>query len=219
MSTPKQIAASRANGAKSKGPVTPQGKINSSRNSIRHGLLAETVVLEAEDKAQFLQLLEELFEEHQPTTPTERMLVETIAVARWRQDRVWGMQKVALDHDIANSDSATSNPLRAVLSLRGSAETVRSHELLLRYEIALDRQLSRAIMRLQQLQERTPAKRTQQLVENPPEVGRTAGSAAGRPAGPQTSRLPANSTKLPSIVSLHPDDPKIPDSRRNRSNP
>jgi hypothetical protein len=38
MRTPKQIAASRANGAKSKGPVTAQGKRNFSRNSTRHGM-------------------------------------------------------------------------------------------------------------------------------------------------------------------------------------
>jgi hypothetical protein len=45
MSTPKQIAASRANGARSKGPVTDQGKRNSSRNSTRHDLFAETIRL------------------------------------------------------------------------------------------------------------------------------------------------------------------------------
>jgi hypothetical protein len=53
MSTPKQIAASRANGAKSKGPVTPQGKRNSSRNSTRHGIFAATIVLETENTEAF----------------------------------------------------------------------------------------------------------------------------------------------------------------------
>lgn len=85
------------------------------------------------------------------------MLAETIAVARWRQDPIWGMQKVALDHDIANCDSATLNPLRVVLSLRGPAERVRSHELLLRYATALDRQISRSLLRLHQLQDRRSA--------------------------------------------------------------
>ena len=84
MRTPKQLAASRANGAKSKGPVTDQGKINSSRNSTRHGLLAATIVLEAEQTEPFLELVQELYEEHQPATPTEMMLVDTIASARWR---------------------------------------------------------------------------------------------------------------------------------------
>src|SRR5580704_7413043 len=110
MRTPKQTEASRANGAKSKGPVTPQGKINSSRNSTRHGMFADTIVLEAEDREPFLQLLDELFEEHQPRTRTEVMLVETLAAARWRQDRIWGMQKVAFDYDVASAASlATLN--------------------------------------------------------------------------------------------------------------
>ena len=60
MRTPKQIAASRANGARSKGPVTAQGKRNSSRNSIRHGLFADTIVLEEEKKDEFFELLHEL---------------------------------------------------------------------------------------------------------------------------------------------------------------
>ena len=155
MSTPKQIAASRTNGAKSKGPVTPQGKLNSSRNSTRHGLLAETIVLEAEHTGPFLEMVRELCEEHQPSTPTENMMLETIASARWRQDRIWEMQKTAFDYDIASSDSATGPPVvRAVLALRNSPESVRTHELLLRYEIALDRQISRSLLRLQQLQDR-----------------------------------------------------------------
>jgi hypothetical protein len=154
MRTPKQTEASRANGAKSKGPVTPQGKINSSRNSTRHGMFADTIVLEAEDREPFLQLLVELFEEHQPRTRTEVMLVETLAAARWRQDRIWGMQKVAFDYDVASAASlATLNPLRAVLAMR-NPESARTHELLLRYEIALDRQISRSLLRLYQLQDR-----------------------------------------------------------------
>src|SRR5580704_1217365 len=101
MRTAKQIQASRANGARSNGPVPAQGKYNSSRNSIRHGLLAETIVLDDEKEDEFLELLEALFEEHQPQTPTEAMLVDTIAAAIWRQGRIGGMQKVAFDHDIA----------------------------------------------------------------------------------------------------------------------
>jgi hypothetical protein len=158
MSTPKQISVSRANGAKSKGPVTDQGKLNSSRNSTRHGLLAATIVLEAEQTEPFLEMVQELYEEHRPETPTEKMLVETIASARWRQDRIWEMQKAAFDEDIASSDSPSDyDPLRAVLALRKSPDSVRSHELLLRYETALDRQISRSLLRLHQLQDRRAA--------------------------------------------------------------
>jgi hypothetical protein len=41
MSSPSQIAASRANGRKSRGPRTAAGKAASSRNALRHGLTAD----------------------------------------------------------------------------------------------------------------------------------------------------------------------------------
>ncbi len=88
MRTAKQIAASRANGARSKGPVTPVGKANSSRNSTRHGMFADTLVLEKENPPQFHELFNELLDEYQPSTRTQMMLVETIVAARWRQRRI-----------------------------------------------------------------------------------------------------------------------------------
>jgi hypothetical protein len=169
MRTPKQIAASRANGARSKGPVTAQGKRNSSRNSIRHGLLAESVVLREEDKPRFLAELNELIAEHEPATPTEHTLVETIHVANWRRSRIWGMQKENFDHDVASSDVETDSPaLCAVLSLRSSPDSIRSHELLLRYEVAFDRQMSRALLRLQKLQEKREGRNTPAEPQNSP---------------------------------------------------
>lgn len=42
MSSQAKIAASRANGRKSRGPRTPAGKSNASRNAFRHGLAATT---------------------------------------------------------------------------------------------------------------------------------------------------------------------------------
>jgi hypothetical protein len=217
MSTPKQIAASRANGAKSKGPATPEGKLVSSRNSTRHGLFAENIVLEAEDTGRFIELVESLFEEHNPRTPTERLLVENIAAARWRQWRIWGMQKVAFDHEVASPSTTNDPPLRAVLAWKNSAESIRTHELLLRYEIALDRQISRSLLRLQQLQDREakrkeesvarpepeeiiPAERTQQ----PPEKKQPVTVAVANPSS--TPAKPA----LQATSSDRPEHPKLP---------
>ena len=170
MSTPKQIAASRANGAKSKGPVTSEGKSNSSRNSTRHGLFAEDIVLEAEKTDAFLELVESLFEEHNPSTPTQRLLVENIAAARWRQWRIWGMQKVAFDHEVAAPSITGDPPLKAVLAWKNSPDSMRVHELLLRYEIALDRQISRSLLRLLQLKAQDREAQPIQPVEQEPKA-------------------------------------------------
>src|SRR5215471_19560472 len=95
----KQIEASRANGRLSRGPVTEEGKRKSSRNSVRHGLLASSVVCKSENESRFLEFLHQLMEEHQPATETQHMLVETMAASRWRLLRTWEMQRTALEWD------------------------------------------------------------------------------------------------------------------------
>jgi hypothetical protein len=93
--------------------------------------------------------------EYRPTTASQVSLVETMAVARWRQLRVWGAQKTAMDRDMALQDPNVGPPsVRALVALRGSPESSCPPEVLLRYEIAFDRQFSRALTRLLALQSR-----------------------------------------------------------------
>jgi hypothetical protein len=153
MSSEKQLQASRINGALSRGPVTEKGKRNSSRNSTRHGLLAQTVVLAEEAEDRFQELLAAYMDEYQPRAASQVSLVETMAVARWRQLRVWGAQKTAMDRDMALQDQNVGPAsVRALLALRGSPESSCPPDVLLRYEIAFDRQFSRALTRLMALQ-------------------------------------------------------------------
>jgi hypothetical protein len=53
----KRAAAARANGAKSRRPVTAQGRANSSRNSLRHGLRARTHGVVDQDSVDHLTAL------------------------------------------------------------------------------------------------------------------------------------------------------------------
>jgi hypothetical protein len=82
MSTERQKNASRANGRKSHGLTTAEGKLASSRNAITHGMLSTTIVLKGESTDRFLGLLAALLEEFQPQTPFEESLIENMAVVR-----------------------------------------------------------------------------------------------------------------------------------------
>ena len=95
--TEKQREAVRANGRKSRGPVTAQGKANSSRNATRHGILANTIVLDEESRAGFFcQELKALRTFFKPSTIIESTLVENMAISRWRQARVWRLERMGL---------------------------------------------------------------------------------------------------------------------------
>ena len=155
MRTERQIEASRANGARSRGPVTPEGKRNSSRNSTRHGMLAESVVLEGESQERFVELLAEIDGELQPETPVEHALVQKMAVAQWRQFRLWTLEKTAIDHQIRKqAETVGCNEHKATcasLAFRALADESRSLDLFHRYDSLCDRQYLRAHKRFLEL--------------------------------------------------------------------
>jgi hypothetical protein len=101
MRTQAQIEASRANGRRSQGPVTPEGKARSSQNAYRHGLLAHTMVLRTEDKEAFGQYLDQHLEHWKPFDDVELNLVEEMVGAAWRGRRAAGMQTMVYDAEIA----------------------------------------------------------------------------------------------------------------------
>jgi hypothetical protein len=171
MRTENQKQAARANGAKSRGPITPEGKLASSRNALTHGMLAGTVVLRGESEERFNLLVAALHDELQPQTTVEITLVENMAVARWRQMRIWGMEKANLEHemraqaearfatedDSTEGDPAEDSATRCALAFRALSDDSRSLELINRYESRYDRQYLRAHRRfLELVDRRTP---------------------------------------------------------------
>jgi hypothetical protein len=160
MSSLRRIDASRANGAKSRGPITAEGKLNSSRNATRHGLLARTVVLDGEDVEAFTQLLQALTEQFNPSGPVENALIETMAVARWREMRLWAMEKAGLAHQIALEPEAVDPITKAALAFKTLSDQSRSMELINRYETRYDRQFNRCLVRLTALKNNDFSKRT-----------------------------------------------------------
>ena len=147
MPSDKQIAASRANGAKSRGPVTPEGKRRSSRSNtdrtnVERAMLARTVVLDGESRDRFHALLTSLQDELQPKTAVENLLIHKMAAAHWRLMRVWAMEKAS----IAQGPTA---PGIADAAARDALAFSKSNAHMNEYEMRFDRQFTRALDRFE----------------------------------------------------------------------
>jgi hypothetical protein len=80
--------ASRRNGAKSRGPKTPEGKARASQNALKHGFRAQKhIVLPDEDAAEFAALEAALIEELAPEGALQSVLAQRIVAAAWRLAR------------------------------------------------------------------------------------------------------------------------------------
>jgi hypothetical protein len=93
MRTDKQTEASRANGARSRGPVTPEGKARAALNSTRHSLLGRAILMEGESRTRFENLVQLLNEALQPETAIDHLLVGKLAASHWRQLRIWNLER------------------------------------------------------------------------------------------------------------------------------
>ena len=194
MTTSRKSESARANGAKSRGPITPEGKLASSQNATQHGIFSRTMVLGCESQNRFEQVLAELKEQVQPRNSRESGYVEIMAIARWRQMRVWAVQKAAIELEMARAESAHLESIRAesaglesesdVASETAAAEltpvvlaTLAYRSLsdnsfldkLHRYETYYDRQFAKAQAAIQKLrrQELLDAKESVFLPSNP----------------------------------------------------
>jgi hypothetical protein len=95
--TQKLLDANRENAQKSTGPKSETGKKASSANSVKHGLLADGLVFEAEEQErQFAEFMDQLMGDIMPDGALQSMLVEEIAVCWWRLQTAlrWEMEAV-----------------------------------------------------------------------------------------------------------------------------
>jgi low affinity Fe/Cu permease len=92
LSTSAQFAANQSNAQHSTGPKTPEGKAVVAQNNFRHGFTGAFRVLDWENQEEYRLLHAALEKEHQPATPTEEMLVETMAHSYWLRKRALILQ-------------------------------------------------------------------------------------------------------------------------------
>jgi hypothetical protein len=154
MPSQKQIEASRANGARSRGPVTPEGKRRSSQNARKHGLLAQQIVVGEEGHDEFENAMEEHISLLKPENNVELTIVENIVSAFWRTRRLWVIEARLMEQRIG--DQRTGDDIDrlagAFTALAASGELA----LLERYEARLHRMYRRSIQNLRLLREMNP---------------------------------------------------------------
>jgi hypothetical protein len=83
-----QAEINEANAQHSTGPKTADGKKRSSLNALRHGLTGQLVVMPTEDLEAYQRHLASFTDEYHPKGATEAHLVQALADASWRLNRV-----------------------------------------------------------------------------------------------------------------------------------
>src|SRR5258708_6935411 len=100
MSTQRKIDSARANGAKSHGPITEQGRKKSSMNALKHGITARTVLFSNDNHAEYDVLLESYVQSLQPIDPFEMDLVVEMVNTKWQQRRVQKFETELFDREM-----------------------------------------------------------------------------------------------------------------------
>ena len=96
--SPAQVEAARRNGARSRGPVTAEGKERASRDALKHGLDAlRHLVLEGEAPEGLEELAARLMDEVGVRSELEARLARRLAVAFWKGERAERMEVALLD--------------------------------------------------------------------------------------------------------------------------
>ncbi len=143
--TPEGKAVSAANSARSTGPVTPEGKARVSRNALRHGLAA-AVVMPDECRDAFEATLAGLREEFQPRTWSENRFLEIMAADDWRRSRSWYMENIHLSRAADAQESSEAPAVRAALGFGALAERSNILQILHRYEVRNSRDFLRHLL-------------------------------------------------------------------------
>src|ERR1700730_4849179 len=158
MTSELKAATSRANGAKSHGPKTPEGKEKSSRNSLVHGFTSKkTVVLKCENESDFQTMLGHYADTYQPGSPVEKDLVAEMVACRWRMLRLRMIETALIDSEMDREPPEGETPedpgYQLAFAFRRLVDESRAISLASRYESRLHRIHERSHRTLRELQQ------------------------------------------------------------------
>ena len=217
--SPEQLAANRANAARSTGPRSPEGKAHSARNARKHGFTASTfAVVRLEDINEIAHLTDDAVAVYQPVNSQELFAVERIALAQQSMLRAARLESglfttclndtldqkdrpmVFLAPDMVDGDTeVTRQQNRNYLLAEGftlAAKASNVWSLFLRYQAQAERQYRRAVEEFDRLQALRPELPNEPISEPPPEpqpepTEPTCPPSESNPIGAETAPRPA----------------------------
>jgi hypothetical protein len=152
----KRLAANRANGALSRGPITPEGKARSSQNATKHGLQSNLVVLRNENKEAYQTVLQSYYDRFKPVDQVECGLIEEMVAAYWRTRRALAIEMNMMDNEMDARPTAP-NELDRLSGAFGELATGPKMAVLQRYQTRLHRLHSRLLRDFVILRQAIPA--------------------------------------------------------------
>lgn len=142
--TPAQIAASRANGRRSRGPKTASGKRRSRLNALKHGLRSATIhSLPKEEAIGAQTLMDAIHERLLPADDAERELAEAIVAALWRLRRARQIERELMAP--RSEKPAETDPGAMAQAFIRDSHGPRTLDLLLRYRTQAVNELGRLL--------------------------------------------------------------------------
>ncbi|MEZ5865173.1 MAG: hypothetical protein R3D25_14330 [Geminicoccaceae bacterium] len=142
--TPAQIAASRANGRRSKGPKTDPGKRRSRLNAVKHGLRSKIMRPRPGDEtAAAKALTDAVLERLQPADDAERELADGVVAALWRMRRATQIECEVLG--LRPGEPEAREPNVVARAFVRQSHGPRTLELLLRYRTQAVGELGRLL--------------------------------------------------------------------------
>jgi hypothetical protein len=160
MSSELKSATSRANGAKSHGPKSPETRAISSQNALRHGFTAcNTTLLKCENPDEFEDSIAQHFSAYHPADAAQEALVNEMISARWRMRRLRVVETQLIDLEMLRNHSEIEEKyeepdttMQLAEALRALLDHAHALSLISRYESRLFRMYDRAYRVLRELQ-------------------------------------------------------------------
>jgi len=189
----RKLAANRLNAQRSTGPKTPEGKQRSAQNSFKSGIFVRQLFLNTDSGRKEWEAYEgvaaAIYEHYQPVGIMEEMLVDKVVSAAVRSARVLWFETAAF----AQKDTFWGNCIDKVL----------------RYQTTTDRQLTKAIELLEDVQRKRKQAKGKGETDSGPESGGVPKNPCDMPWAPESGDQERLATEASNLLGTNQVPPEL----------